>query len=155
MKKFNSPKLIRRCRNVRGLSYVPYAPRDGERRERQAQPETCNVAFGSGISTRLRRAVLDDRNMFCRMCGVIPGDIDDLTEQKVDFHIGKNHGYKHGAEDELSSLRVLCSTCYEGARELELERSSRIGLLSRVCRAGQDTRRSVTAALLKIFGEER
>jgi hypothetical protein len=60
------------------------------------------------------------------MCGVIPGDIDDVTERKVKFHIQLIEDKKLGGEEELSNLRVLCSTCCQGAEEIKAERPSRL-----------------------------
>ena len=58
------------------------------------------------------------------MCGVIPGDIDDLTHREVRFHIGKIRSRKLGGGDEMSNLDILCSTCYQGTKELMKERMS-------------------------------
>jgi hypothetical protein len=58
------------------------------------------------------------------MCGVIPGDIDDLTHREVRFHIEKIKPTKLGGEDEMSNLDTLCSTCYRGRKELLKERMS-------------------------------
>lgn len=72
------------------------------------------------------------------MCGVIPGDIDDLTGRKVRFHIGKIKAKNLGGKEELSNLQVLCSSCYRGTKELQKERKFDNWLLSQIVRAGQD-----------------
>lgn len=130
-------KPIRRCRNTRRST--------GRSREK------CEIAFGRGIPARLRCTVLGLDDLFCRMCGVIPGDIDDLTGQRAKFHVGKIKANKLGGRDELSNLRVLCSTCNRGAKALFKERTygAHFGL------AGQDTLRPALSALVKEIGEAR
>jgi hypothetical protein len=66
------------------------------------------------------------------MCGVIPGDVDDLTGRNVRFHIGKIKAKNLGGEEQLSNLQVLCSTCYRGAKELQKERKSGIERISKL-----------------------
>ena len=141
MRKHWRTRPIRRCRNTR--------------RSTGRSHEKCEIAFGRGIPAKLRYAVLSCDDLFCRMCGVIPGDIDDLTGQRAKFHIGKIKANKLGGSDELSNLRVLCSTCYRGAKTLYKERTSDAWLLSQVGLAGQDTRRPALSALLKEIGEAR
>jgi hypothetical protein len=87
MRKFDSTRRIRRCRNVHGTSYSGCERQVDEQCGPEDPPEKCEVTFDRGISARLRSVVLDHDDLFCRMCGVIPGDIDDVTEQKVKFHI--------------------------------------------------------------------
>src|SRR5260370_41075568 len=110
MRKFNLTRPLRRCRNVRGTSYSGCARQVDERCGPNGPPEKCDVAFGRGISARLRSVVLDHDDLFCRMCGVIPGDIDDLTGRKVKFHIAHIKDKTLGGKEEMSNLWVLCST---------------------------------------------
>jgi hypothetical protein len=65
------------------------------------------------------------------MCGVIPGDIDDLTGREVQFHIGKIRTKKLGGNDEPSNLQTLCSTCFQGANELRKHRAMQKAEISR------------------------
>ena|ERR1700733_1493070 len=128
MRKFDSTRRIRRCRNARRASYSGYERQVDEQCGPENQPEKCEVTFDCGISARLRSVVLDHDDLFCRMCGVIPSDIDDVTERKVKFHIELIEDKNLGETEELLNLRVLCSTCYEGAKEIEAERQSRLSL---------------------------
>jgi hypothetical protein len=57
-------------------------------------------------------------DLFCQMCGVIPGDIDDLTGQVVTLRIGRIDCVDSGFNGALSDFDVLCSSCYQGAKEL-------------------------------------
>jgi len=152
MRKFNSTRRIKRCRNVGGTSSNGYTRQGSE----QCGPVSpTEVTFARGISAKLRSVVLDHDDLFCQMCGVIPGDTDDVTGRKVKFHIRHIKDKNLGGEDELSNLRVLCSTCYQGAKDIKGERPSSIWLLSQVRRAGEDEQRSVLATLLKKFGKEK
>jgi hypothetical protein len=57
------------------------------------------------------------------MCGVVPGDIDDLTGQVVVLRIGRIDCVGAGPNGALSDFDVLCSSCYQGAKEIMEERS--------------------------------
>jgi hypothetical protein len=126
MRKFNSTRRIKRCRNVRGTSDSGLELQGDEQCGPEGPPEKCEVTFDRGISARRRSVFLDHDNLFCRMCGVIPGDIDDVTERKVKFQIEVIADKNLGGKEELSNIRVLCSTCYQGAKELKAERLSRL-----------------------------
>jgi hypothetical protein len=128
MRKFDSTMRIRRCRNARSTSYSGCERQVAEQCGPENQPERYEVTFDCAISARLRSVVLDHDDLFCRMCGVIPGDIDDITERKVKFHIEVIEDKNLGETEELLNLQVLCSTCYEGAKEIEAERLSRLTL---------------------------
>jgi hypothetical protein len=91
----------------------------------EGPPEKCEVIFDCGISARQCSVLLDYDNLFCRMCGVIPGDIDDVTERRAKFQIEVIEDKNVGGKEGLSNIRVLCSTCYLGAKELKAERLSR------------------------------
>jgi hypothetical protein len=126
MRKFNSTRRIRRCQNIRGTSYSGCEQEVDEQCGPEWPPEKCEVTYDRGISARLCSVVLEHDDLFCRMCGVIPGDIDDLTERKVKFHIELTEDKNLGRKEEVSNLRVLCSTCYQGAKEIKAERPSRL-----------------------------
>lgn len=114
-------------------------------------PEKHGVEFTRGISTRLRAAALDRNGFTCQMCGLTPGDIDPYTGRKVRLHVGHIVDKIHGGKDELSNLRTLCSTCNQGAKNVTIEKPSKIWLLSQVRRAGQDEQLAVYEWLQKKF----
>lgn len=155
MLKFNPTRRTRLSRNLRGTSDSASERKVGKEIEPAVPPEKCAVAFGRGISPRPHSVVLSHGDLFCRMCGVIPGDIDDVTEQKVKFHIGYIKEKKIGGKDEMSNLQILCSTCHIGAKNIQSKKPSGIWLLSQVRRAGEDEQRTVFAALRTRFGEEK
>lgn len=154
MGEFDLTTRIRRCRSVSGTSDNGYARQASELCESNASSERRDITFAEDISARLRRVVLD-ADLFCRMCGVVPGDIDDVTGRQVEFHIGRIENTNLDGKDEVSNLKVLCSTCYRGAIELKGKQPSAIWLLSQVRQAEQDEQRTLLAALLKKFWEEK
>jgi 5-methylcytosine-specific restriction endonuclease McrA len=115
--------------------------------------EICDVTFDADVSTPHRAYVLSQAELFCEMCGVAPGDIDDLTGEKAKFHIGHIIDKSLGGKDELSNLRALCSTCNQGAKNVTPVKPPAIWLLSQIRRAGQEEQRAVLDWLLKKFKE--
>lgn len=116
-------------------------------------PAQRDANFARGISGRLRAAVLDRNGFTCQMCGLTPGDIDPYTGRKVRLHVGHIVDKSHGGKDELSNLRTLCSTCNQGAKNVTIEKPSKIWLLSQIRRAGQDEQRAIYEWLRKKFLE--
>ena len=150
MPKLNSMGL-RACRNILGMSDRGYAQRTIELWEPKGWPEKCEVAFAPGISAQLQDDVLGHDDLFCQMCGVTPGDIDDVTGRKVKFNIEYIVDKSLGGKEELSNLRTLCSTCNQGAKNITAERPTALWLLSQVRRAGQDEQRVVLKWLREKF----
>jgi hypothetical protein len=93
MRKFNSTTQIKRCRSVHN--------------DAAAQQPTSQ-----GMN-----------DLSCQMCGVIPGDIDDLTGEVVALRIGHIDGAGLGSNGALSDFDVLCSSCCQGAKEIIEERA--------------------------------
>lgn len=121
-------------------------------REAPALKERPN--FARGISARLRAEALDRNGFTCQMCGLSPGDIDPATNRKVRLHIGHIEDKSLGGKDELSNLRVLCSTCNQGAKNITAEKPSSIWLLGQVRRAGGEEQKAVFAWLKRKFKTE-
>jgi hypothetical protein len=114
-------------------------------------PEKHGIEFARAISTRLRAAALDRNGFTCQMCGLTPGEIDPYTGRKVRLHVGHIVDKIHGGKDELSNLRTLCSTCNQGAKNITIEKPSKIWLLSQVRRAGRDEQLAVYEWLQEKF----
>jgi hypothetical protein len=99
--------------------------------------------FARTISSRLRAEALDRNGFTCQMCGLTPGEVDPATGRKVRLHIGHIRDKSLGGKDELSNLRVLCSTCNQGAKNITAEKPSSIWLLSQVRRAAGEEQKAV------------
>ncbi|MGD0778898.1 MAG: HNH endonuclease [Candidatus Solibacter sp.] len=125
----------------------------GQYRLTEKPPIKSAVAFGQGISAKLRAEVLDRNGFTCQMCGLTPGETDPVTGRKVRLHVGHIVDRNLGGKDELSNLRALCATCNQGAKNITGEKPTTIWLLSQVRRAGQEEQRAVLGWLRKKFGE--
>jgi hypothetical protein len=151
MRRFGLSKRITRCRNLHGVIDAGCTRVVSAQCEPEPAQETCEVTFASGVSAAQRAHVLSRADLFCRMCGVAPGDIDDLTGCRAKFHI---EIITHGDAvigGEFSNLRALCSTCNQGAKNITSVKPPAIWLLSQIRRAGQEEQRAVLEWLLKKF----
>ena len=146
----NSMRL-RQCRNTPAISDRGYTHRIVELRAPNGSPEKCELAFAQNISTRLQDSVLVHGDLFCQRCGVIPGDIDHVTGRKAKFNIEYIVNKSIDGKEELSSLRTLCSTCNQGAKNITTEKPTGLWLLSQVRRAGQDEQLAVLNWLREKF----
>jgi hypothetical protein len=113
--------------------------------------EKCEITFAPGISETQRAYVLDRDDLFCAMCGISPGDIDEHTGREAKFDVEIVRTENIGGEDETPNLRTLCSTCNQGAKNITTEKPSKIWLLSQVRRAGQDEQVAVLKWLREKF----
>jgi hypothetical protein len=98
---------------------------------------------------------LRNRNaLYCAMCGVSPGDADDLTGQEARFLIGVLDSESHRSGERAVSPVALCSTCYEGAAEIEAERELSARPRSTANQAGINQRGVRIAAVLRRLDDE-
>lgn len=153
VRRSNLQGRIRRCRGSLGASESRCAWAVGGLREQDTPPGVCEMTFEHGISEGQRAYVLNQDDLFCIMCGIAPGDIDDLTGNRAEFHIGLIAENKCGDEEKLSNIRALCSTCYQGSKSIKTVKPPAIWLLSQIRRAGQEEQRAVLDWLLKKFKE--
>jgi hypothetical protein len=142
---------MRLCRSSSGIGANLSGGADGRQREACTSPELIEVVFEPDVSAGQRAYVLNHDDLFCRMCGAAPGEIDDLTGNLATFHVELASDKICCSSDELSNLRTLCSTCNQGAKNITTEKPSAIWLLSQVRRAGQEEQRAVLDWLLKKF----
>jgi hypothetical protein len=142
---------LRQCREIAIAVDRGYILRTLELWKPKGWLEKCEVAFAPGISAQQQDDFLSDDDLYCRMCGVIPGDIDDVTGRKVTFNIEYIVDKNIGGKEELSNLRTLCSTCNQGAKNITTEKPTGLWLLSQVRRVGQDEQRAVLKWLLEKF----
>jgi hypothetical protein len=151
MRRLHEWKRIRLCLYRSSPLGVGYIEAAWEHREPSTLSDTCEVTFEGGLSATQRAYALDKDNLFCKMCGVVPGDIDDLTGRSVKFHIERITGNNAAEVSDSLNLRALCSSCYEGAKDIISVKPPAIRLLSQVRRAGQEEQRAVLNWLLKKF----
>ena len=150
MRRIGLSSRYSRCRSLRSVI-------DGDTGAVSAQcepvsaTEICEVSFDSDVSAIQRKYVLGQTDLFCRMCGAAPGDIDELTGREVRLHIGHIVDKSIGGKDELSNLRTLCSTCNQGAKNITSVKPPAIWLLSQIRRAGQEEQLAVLEWLLTKF----
>ena len=112
-------------------------------------------AFERGISKETRALVLDRNGFTCQMCGAVAGEPhSDDPGRKTRLHLGHIVDKSMGGSDEASNLRVICSICNEGARNLTLDRPSLQKLLIQVRRATGADQLAVLRWLLRKFPRE-
>jgi len=151
MRRFGPSKRNTRCRNLCWSTQEGRAPAVRRYCDPSRAQEVCEVTFDAGVSITQRAYVLSQSELFCEMCGVAPGDIDDMTGNRAKFHIKLITCGDLATNGELSNLQTLCSTCEEGAKNITSVKPPAIWLLSQVRRAGQDEQRAVLDWLLKKF----
>lgn len=85
------------------------------------------------------------------MCGISIGDIDEYTGEQAEFRAALVPNNGLGIVSIAPNLRILCSTCNQGAKNVTGEKPSTIWLLSQVRRAGIDEQKAVFKFLSKKF----
>jgi hypothetical protein len=146
MRRLHLSKRLRRCRNECGtFQNGPSAAVAGQCIS-DSNPQTFEITFAPEVAAEQRAYHLS-------MCGVTPGDIDDLTGSRAKFYIGPIADRNIGANGELSNLQTLCTTCDEGAKNITTVKPPAIWLLSQIRRAGQEEQRVVLEWLRKKFKE--
>ena len=99
------------------------------------------------------RQLLRRSGLYCRMCGVATGDIDDLTRQEAQFCIARREDECLGFGSGITGPVALCSTCYDGAMELAADRALGARLYSKSDPAGLPGLSEPLSALLKQFSD--
>ncbi len=151
MRRFGLSKRMKRCRDLYGAFDGGGTGAAFAQSEQHPEQEVCEVTFESDVSATQRAYVLSQSDLYCRMCGVALGDIDDLTGCSAEFHIGLIANRDTSINEEPSNFDTLCSTCHEGAKNITSVKPPAIWLLSQIRRAGQDEQRAVLDWLLKKF----
>lgn len=112
------------------------------------------LIFDSSIPTSIRRHVsLGGDDLYCQMCGLCPGEVDEYTGEEAEFCVDwvPNNGLSF--RGRYPEIRALCSTCNQGAKNITSEKPTKIWLLSQVRRAGQEEQKAVFEWLRRKFGE--
>jgi len=108
--------------------------------------------FRRRVPWNVRQEVAREREFHCQMCGACPGDIDELTGKTARFRAQwiPNNGLSF--RSKFPELRVLCSTCDDGASRITTNRPSAVWLLSQIRRAGILEQRAAYEWLRRKFG---
>lgn len=114
------------------------------------KPGESGYKFPRKMSDRLRSQVLERNGYTCQMCGIGVGDLAE-DGRKATLHVGHIIDRDHGGKDELSNLRVMCSRCNQGAKNLVQEPPSYAWLLGQVRRAKESDQRAVYEWLGRKF----
>ncbi len=150
-------RRVRELRYEEGWSIITHNDtihlKPGQYILKEKPAEKIGVKFMRGISAKLRSEVLEHDGFTCQMCGLTPGEIDPNTGRKVCLHLGHIKDKSLGGKDELSNLRALCSSCYQGAKNITWEKPTSVWLLSQIRRASQEEQRAVYEWFSKKFGE--
>ena len=94
-----------------------------------------------GLSKNVRECILKRSGYACEMCGACDGDLDEYHPgRKVRLHVSGLIARMKGWSDRPSNLRVLCSMCYRGVRQLTPEIDSQSSLLYQVRLASHNDR---------------
>lgn len=115
----------------------------------------ANVVFAQGLPRRLQRLALSRGDIVCRACGAAPGDLDDISGQPVELHVGPVVDDRFDDPCQPDATQTFCATCRDGMAQIKTERPTAIWLLSQVRRAGHTDQRTVYERLHKKFGEQR
>lgn len=86
----------------------------------------CNIKGSVITFPRVSDWISNGKGHFCSMCGIMGGEMDELTGSPADFFVGSGSEEIHGNISGSSDVLALCSTCYEGAKSLSVpsERTS-------------------------------
>lgn len=108
------------------------------------------ISVSRSIRPGLRRELLSF-DLYCQMCGVAAGEEDELTGGPAKLHAFHFPNNGLSGNLRLRNVRVLCSTCNQGAKNITTEKPSEVWLLSQIRRAGIKEQKAVFEWLKKKF----
>ena len=132
--------------------YKTRLPRKSHRAGRKRLASAISVLTAEHDTVQLVHAgVSVDEELYCVLCGIASGDIDEITGCEATFRLGYRD-FSPNLRDERP--QVMCSTCNEGARQIVRVKSSTISILSTVRRECREDQLEVLNDLLKRFSRE-
>lgn len=105
----------------------------------------------SGMSQRLRAEVLIRDGYTCQMCGAGAGEVDPETGRKVRLHINRIGDETPAETNEPSGFRTLCSTCNQGAKDVDFAYPTEISIKTEIRKANPPVQRSIYEWLKQTF----
>ena len=114
---------------------------------------TKQLSFDSSVPESVKASLSDEDEVQCGMCGLSLGDVDEYTGRIATFCADwiPNNGIS--STSRFPEVRILCSTCNQGAKNITGEKPTAIWLLSQIRRAGQQEQKAVFEWLVKKFGQ--
>ncbi|HTV07043.1 MAG TPA: hypothetical protein VME86_16865 [Acidobacteriaceae bacterium] len=111
------------------------------------------LVFSRSVPAVVRQHAADTEEIYCQMCGVTVGDIDECTGRQAKFRASlvPNNGLSF--RSRFPNLRILCSTCDQGTKNITGEKPTGVWLLSQVRRAGLDEQKAVYDWLVRKLGK--
>lgn len=104
------------------------------------------------LSKGVREDVLKRSGYACEMCGARDGDLDEYhPDRKVYLRVSSLIGRRKGWADTPSNLRVLCSMCYRGVRQLTPETEPLSSILYLLQMSNDDDQLKVLAWLTEKY----
>jgi len=112
-----------------------------------------NPKFGRGVTAQQRARILLRNGYTCQICGSGAGDPHPLDPaKKLRLHIDHIVPVSQGGTDDDSNLRVLCSACNEGRKDLQVPVSKQmLNVLQSVRIASRDVQIEVLKKLADKF----
>lgn len=111
-------------------------------------------AIGRDISPQLRSQILERNGYTCQLCGAGPGDPDPFDPAaKVRLHIDHLVPISQGGTNEPANLRVLCSACNQGLKNVTPPTETTLNILARIRKLPRAGQQEVYEVLRRKFGQ--
>ena len=134
----------RRIRELRGDEGWPIQTqhdavdlKQGEYRLAGTPPAPGTYTFSSRVSQAQRARIRERNGYTCQACGVTVGEMDP-EGRPVRLHVDHHEAQSLGGRINDLNLRVLCSACNQGAKNLTAQPPKWIWLMSQIRRATRD-----------------
>ena len=110
--------------------------RPGEYRLAGPPPEPGTYTFAPRVSQAQRARILQRNGYTCQACGVTIGETDS-DGRPVRLHVDHHEAHSLGGSISDLNLRVLCSACNEGAKNLTAQPPRWVWLLTQIRKASR------------------
>ncbi len=111
--------------------------KQGEYRLTGDPPAPGTYDFSPRVSQTQRFRILERNGFTCQACGAGAGEMDS-EGRPVRLHVDHHEAYSHGGSISDSNLRVLCSACNQGAKNITAQPPHWSLLMTHLRRASRD-----------------